>query len=163
MAWERSFASAVLDVDDFAAFQCWNGDRATPWIAVVEDYVRVSVLRAAVHILAFRDGNGELVAVSAFDPTDVEIPLIEPVAHPGWTLQVLAIRLQHQRNGHSREVYRQTFEAMCELNPARSLVTARIHRQHTGSMTAARRAGLDLFLTGTEFHTMLGELPDVLP
>lgn len=160
MAWNRSPASPVLDIDDFAAFQCWDGDSATPWIAMVENYVRARVLHAALHTLAFRDGD-ELVAVSAFDPIDIEIPLVEPIAQPGWKLQVVAIRLQRQRNGHSREVYKQTFEAMRELNPARSLVTAQIHRLHTGSMTAANRAGLDLFLTGTEFHTMVGELPDV--
>jgi hypothetical protein len=161
LAWQASFATPEVDVDEFAAFRCWDGDKNKPWIEQVENYVRVRVLKAALHTLAFRDGRGELVAVSAFDPTPIEIPVIKPVVHLGWQLQVVAICQRHQRNGRSREVYEQTFAAMRDTNSARTFVTAKIHREHRASLAAANRAGLELLMTGDPFHTMIVDLHDV--
>ena len=159
MAWERSFASPAGDVDDFAAFQCWSGQAGTPWIEEVENYVRVSVLSAALWTVAFRDEAGKLSAVSAFDPVPIEVPLCNPVENPGWKLQVVAVALDHQTQGRCREVYRETFAAMREADPQRLLVTANVHRQHAVSLKAAASAGLTLLMPGDEFHLVLGEVP----
>jgi hypothetical protein len=160
VSWERLIATHAADADDFANFQCWNGDRATPWIEEVENYVRVSVLRAAVWSVAFRDEKGKLAAVAAFDPVPIEVPLCNPVVNPGWKLQVVAIRLEYQAQGHSQMVFRETFEAMREANPDRILVTASIHRKHTASLKACERVGIAPFLPKDEHYWIaLGEVP----
>jgi hypothetical protein len=159
VSWERSFATYAADLDDYAAFQCWDGDRAKPWIAEVQDYVRVSALRHALYNVAFWDEEGELVAASAFDPQPVRIPLCSPAERPGWKLQALAICLEHQGQGHSRKVFAGTFAAMRELDARRTLVTASVHRDHRTSQEACERVGLTLLLPGPEFHTLLGEVP----
>lgn len=159
MPWERSFATHAADADDFATFRCCDRDTTTPWIAEVEDYVRVSALRHAIHIVAFRDEARGLVAVSAFDPVTIELPRCSPIETPGWKLQVVAICLQHQAQGRSEEVFQQTYDAMREVNPDRALVTARVHREHQASRAAAERAGLTLLMTGDDYHTVLGEVP----
>ena len=159
MGWERSFATYAADVDDFAAFECWDGDPATPWIAEVEDYVRVSALRHALFNVAFWDEQGKLVAASAFDPQPVRMPLCSPSESPGWKLQALAISLEHQAQGRSTEVFAETFAAMREADARRTLVTASLHREHTRSRKACERAGLTILLPGPEFHILLGEVP----
>jgi RimJ/RimL family protein N-acetyltransferase len=155
----RSFATRVLDTSEFAHFSCCPNP-GEPWVREAEDYVRGFVLGHATWVLAFRDEQNELVAVSAFDPRIIEVPLAQPVAHEGWHLQVVAIALQHQAQGLSRMVFEQTFEAMRDIAGHRVLVTANVHRAHTASRRAAARVGLlTLLPLDDDYLILLGQVP----
>lgn len=157
---QRTRASRDDDEDDFASFSCWDGNPHTPWIEEAENYVRGWVLRSAKHVLAFRDKEGHLVATSAFDERVISVPLVAPVDHGGWHLQVVAVELGHQRLGLSRQIFTQTLEAMHELDPARSLVTASAHRDHHASLKACAQAGITpFFLKDAHYWVLLGEVP----
>jgi RimJ/RimL family protein N-acetyltransferase len=160
VALRRSFATRVQDADEFARFACCPSG-GPPWIREAEDYVRVSVLSHATWVLAFRDDDDALVAVSAFDPRVISIPLNEPVDHLGWHLQVVAVRLDRQRERLSQEVFARTFAAMREIAPERLLVTAHVHREHRASRTAAERAGLELLVPKDDHYWLL--LGEVVP
>jgi RimJ/RimL family protein N-acetyltransferase len=154
-----SFAR-LEDEAEFASFSCWDGVAGTPWVEEVENYVRGWVLRDARHVVAVRSEDDELVAVAAFDERSIAVPLVAPVDHPGWHLLVVAIRLDHQGQGLSREVFDAVFEAMRRVDPERVLYTAYVHRENRASMRACARVGLLPFHPKDEhYHTLLGEVP----
>lgn len=157
----RSFATREYDEDAFAAFSSWAGRDGEPWIEEADNYVRVSVLRHAAHVLAFRDAARDLVAVSAFDERTIAVPLAAPVDHPGWHLQVVAIRVEDQRKGLSQLIFQETFAAMRELDPERVLVTAHAHKDHFASISACRQAGIEAFyMKDDDYWMLLGEVPE---
>jgi RimJ/RimL family protein N-acetyltransferase len=159
LALRRSFATRVLDADEFAGFRCCPNP-GEPWVQEAENYVRAFVLGHATWVLAFRDEQEELVAVSAFDPRIVEVPLAQPVAHEGWHLQVVAIAVEHQRQGVSRAVFDETFATMRDIAGHRVLVTANVHRDHVASRTAAERVGLlPLVPIDEHYWMLLGKVP----
>jgi RimJ/RimL family protein N-acetyltransferase len=125
-----------------------------------EDYVRCFALRHADFVLAFRDDDGKLVAVSAFDRRDIELPLNAPTTHPGWHLQVVALAVEHQSKGFAADVFAQTFEEMRAIATERIFVTATVHRDHRASLAAAARAGLTQLVQMDEHYwVLLGEVP----
>jgi hypothetical protein len=133
---DRSFALRGRDDDEFGRFECWDGDPATPWIGEAQDHARVWSLTTADHALAFRDDNGVLIAITAFSRGEIEIPLLGGTEQPCWDLQVLAIALDHQRQGLSEEVFLGTFAAMLELDRSRMYVRGRVHKDHHASRRA---------------------------
>ncbi|MGI8413461.1 MAG: hypothetical protein ACR2QA_13465 [Solirubrobacteraceae bacterium] len=154
----RSIATLADDAD-FAAF-CCCGDNDPAWIEEVEDYVRGSVLRRVEHTLAFRDGQGDLIAVSAFAERVIRVPIVDPVAHEGWHLQVVAISLEHQRQRLSKQIFEQTFAAMREIDASRVYVTANVHREHRSSRKACSEVGIDLWTPLDDHYVvLLGEVP----
>jgi RimJ/RimL family protein N-acetyltransferase len=155
-----SFATVERDANDFAHFQCWNGDPGLPWVEEAENYVRAWVLRRSENVLAFRDEGGALVAVSAFDPRVILVPIVNPVEHPGWHLQVVAIRLDQQGHGLSREIFTGTFAAMKSVDPNRVLYTANVHKDNRPSLRAGAAVGLLQFRRKDAFYLeLLGEVP----
>ena len=161
MPFERSIATQALDFEDLAAFSCCRGTDDPPWIKEAEHYIRVAALRHAGFVLAFRDAQGVLAAVSAFDLRDIHIPMSAPAPQPGWHLQVLALATAYQGKGRSTEVFMQTFEEMKAIAGERVLVTANVHNQHAASIAAAARAGLTYLVPKDEHYTvLLGEIPE---
>lgn len=160
-ALELQVTTATLANDaDFAAFSCWDGDDATPWIEEAENYVRGFVLRRAENVLAFRTAENELVAVSAFDERTIHVPIVNPVAHDGWHLQVVAIDCDHQKRQLSRQIFEATFAAMRDRDPSRVYVTARVHKDHSNSAKACDAVGLSLLRPNDEHYLiLLGEVP----
>jgi RimJ/RimL family protein N-acetyltransferase len=155
----RSFATRVLDTDEFATFRCC-GEPEEPWVLEAENYIRGFVLGHATWVLSFRDASGELIAVSAFDRRVIEVPLIRPERHEGWHLQVLAVSLQHQGRGLAKQVFEGTFGAMREIASDRVLVTANVHRENAASRVAAERSGLlPLQPLDEHYWVLLGEVP----
>jgi hypothetical protein len=156
-----SFARPEDDGDDFARFACWDGAPSTAWVAEVENYIRVWALRHAKYVVAFRNELGELVAVAAFDDRVIGVPLVNPVDHAGWHLLVIAIRLEDQRSGLSREVFDGVFAAMREVDPDRILYTAYVHRANRASFEACKRVDLlPLHLKDEHYWVLLGEVPE---
>lgn len=140
-------------------FACCGCGNEAPWTEEAENYVRGSVLRRSEHCLAFRDA-GELVAVSAFDPSTLGWPLNQPVDHPVWHLNVVAIALAHQSQGLSAEVFESTFEAMRQIDASRDVVTAFVHESHVASLNACARVGLEpLKPIDDDYWLLLGPLP----
>jgi len=148
------------DADEFAQFVCSQGAAAPPWEREAEAYVRAWVFRHAQYVLAHRNEDGALIGVSAFDETVIGVPLLSPLDHPGWHLQVVAISLDHQNQGHSHEVFDGTFEAMRQRDADRVFLTANVHRQHGVSQHACEKAGLTPWIPlDDEYWILLGELP----
>ena len=157
LAWQ--FAS-YADVDDLAAFACWDGDPAKPWEEEVENHIRGWVLRQHEHVLTFRHA-GELVAVSAFDPRFVGLPLVRPIDQPAWHLQVVAVRTESQGAGLVSEVLAGTFAAMQSVDTSRVLITATAHRENAKSLRVCAKVGLTWFRDIDEHYVeLLGEVPD---
>jgi RimJ/RimL family protein N-acetyltransferase len=126
-----------------------------------EDFVRGSVLRRVKYTLAFRDEQDALIAVSAFDERQIRVPVIDPVAHQGWHLQVVAIALPYQRLGISQMVFEETFAAMREIDESRIHVTANVHNEHRSSIKACAHVGLEYWIPKNEHFTILiGEVPE---
>ncbi len=160
MSLHWSFASREHDESDFARFQCWDGDERLPWVEEAENYVRASVLRHSQYVLAFRDQNDDLLAVSAFDPRVVLVPIVNPIEHPAWHLQVMAIRLDQQRRGLSAGVFKGTFAAMRSVDPHRVLYTANVHKDNRPSLKAGVAVGLWPFQKKDDHYLeLLGEVP----
>lgn len=152
-----SFAS-LEDDDEFSTFECWDGVAPLPWVAEVHNYVRGWVLRQEPFVLAFREDQ-ELVAVSAFRPSSIDLPLAEPISRDAWHLAVVGVRLQHQGQGLCQSVIEETFSRMREQDPARSLVTAFIHEDNGPSLRACARAGLiELHRRMTPFVLTVAEI-----
>ncbi len=148
------------DDDEFGTFSCWDGDPSAPWVAEVENYVRAWALRDAQYVLTFRDDEGTLVAVAAFDKRVISVPIVEPIDHPGWHLLVVAIRLQDQRKGLSRDVFGGIFEAMRAVDSDRVLYTAYVHIANRSSVEACARVELLPFVQKDEHYwILLGEVP----
>jgi RimJ/RimL family protein N-acetyltransferase len=161
LAFTRSIATQALDVDDLAAFSCCAGDDDPAWIREAENYIRVAALRHAGFVLAFRDDQGVLAAVSAFDLRDIHIPLNAPAPQPGWHLQVLALGTKYQRKGHSKEIFLQTFDEMRNIASERVLVTAYVHTDHAHSIHACAQVGLTYLQPKDEqYKILLGEVPE---
>jgi hypothetical protein len=155
-----SRAIAGRDDEDFAAFECWDGDPTAYWSEEVENYVRGSVLRHAHYVLAFRDGDGKLAAVSAFDSRVIQVPLVAPSSHPTWHLQVIAVRLDLQGHHVADQVFAETFRAMRDEDKNRDIVTGNVHRANAPSRHACARHGLDSFLPlDADYDIVLGEIP----
>ncbi len=137
-----SFATLADDAE-FAKFSCCPPDGAG-WLREVENYVRVSALKRAEHVLVLRDDGSELLAVSAFDSRTIDfVPINHPIEVGGWHLYAVAVRLTDQRKGICAELFARTFEAMRTLNRTRSLVTADVHRHNDASIRACAKAGLE--------------------
>lgn len=158
MTFERSFATLVDDAE-FASFRCCDEGNAAPWTEEAENYARVAALKRSEHCLAFRDA-GELVAVSAFDRAELAWPIAQPVEHRIWRLNVVAVALGRQRAGLSTEVFRQTFEAMIELDATRKAVSAYVHESHIASLRACERVGLEPLKPHEDgYWLLLGPVP----
>ena len=143
------------------AFRCWDGTPDIPWVEETENYVRAWMLGTAEHVLLFRDPEGELVAVAAFDRRTVEVPLVAPQAHPSWHLQVIAIDLDHQNQHLFDEVLPGVYEEMRRLDPERVLFTGHVHHQNTASLRAAARHDIDHFFWRDDHYVVvLGEVPE---
>lgn len=118
------------------------------------------MLREAQETLAFRTEQGELVAVSAFDPRVITFPPTEPIEHQGWHLHVVAIALEYQRQGLCGQVLQETFAAMRDIDSSRVFVTANVHNEHRSSIKACATAGLTFWLPKDEHYSILfGEVP----
>jgi hypothetical protein len=157
---KRSVAT-LADDREFAKFCCCPAEAAA-WQREPENYVRAHALRRADHVLTLRSDEDELVAVSAFNRSWAEhIPLVEPRRLPAWFLLVIAIRSQDQEKGLSAELFDHTFAAMREIDRTRSLVMARVHRQHRASLETCGKVGLEpLALTDDEeYQDLLGMVP----
>jgi RimJ/RimL family protein N-acetyltransferase len=155
---ERSLAIRGRDDAEFARFQCWDGNAATPWVELAEEYARVWALRISDHVLAFRDDDGELIAVSAFSRGAIDIPFIGGAEHPAWYIEVVAIAVDHQRQGLSQDVFVGTFEIMQELDPTRILVTGKVHKDHSASRKACAAVGMHgLFEENDGYWIVLGD------
>jgi hypothetical protein len=155
-----SFATEY-DTGEFSQFTCCTDASAPPWVREAEIYVRDWALRRAQHVLAHRNGAGALVAVSAFDRTTIGIPLLSPLDHPGWHLQVVAILDDHQNQRLSREVFDNTFVAMTQLDVDRVFVTANVHRDHAVSLRACANVGLEPWIPlDDHYWILLGEVPN---
>lgn len=160
MALRWELADRTRDDAEYADFACWDGRPGRPWIEEVENYVRGWVLRDARHVLSFRTDGGQLAAVAAFNEHVVQVPLVEPVDHPAWLLTVVAVHLDHQRNGLSGEVFAGVFEAMRRFDPARVLIAGRVHRRHRASVSACKKVELRPWRSIDEHYVeLLGEVP----
>lgn len=158
LVWTR--ADASRDAADFESFNCWNGNAGVPWVEEVENYVRWWVLDDAQYVVAGRDDGGRLAAVAAFDERVIAVPLVAPIDHPGWHLQVVAIRLDLQASRLFDEVIETTFRIMRSIDPERILVTARVHGANRESLRACARHDLDPFVgLNDDYVDLLGEVP----
>lgn len=160
MTLSRSFAGRDDD-GDFAAFCCWDGSDGKPWLEEVENYIRGALLRQPdMYMLAFRE-EGQLVAVSAFYKRTIGLPALDPIDHDAWHLEVMAVRLDRQGQGLSREVLDQTLAVMLEADPERVLIVGVAHRDNTPAFAAGAQIGLIKFVQQDEHYWVLvGELPD---
>ncbi len=148
------------DADEFEQFSCSNGS-TEPWVKEADFYVRYSVLHQAQYVLSHRDESGTLIAISAFDAIVVGIPVISPLDHPGWHIQVVAIADDNQNLGRSQEVFSGTFQAMGQLDSDRVFVTANVHAHHVMSNRACARAGLIPWVPLDDIYwILLGEVPE---
>lgn len=155
-------ATATLADDAaFAAFNCWDPNTDAPWVEETENYIRGALLRQPDnHTLAFRDGDA-LVAVSSFYKSSIELPLVQPDTHPTWHLDVVAITLDRQGDGHSLEVYQGTLRAMRKIDSGPVLVTARAHEQNDAAFESAKHIGLfRLYPWDDSYWVLLGELAE---
>jgi hypothetical protein len=140
----RAFATRADD-EEFSRFSCWDGNSALPWVEEVEDDIRGGwIFKRAEHVVAIRD-DGDLVAVSAFFPRDIGLPVVAPVPQLGWHLHALAVRLDLQRSGLSVVALEQTFAAMREIDPNRDLFTVRVHQDNVASTRLCGRYQLAPF------------------
>lgn len=83
---------------------------------------------------------------------------------PGWLLQVVAVRLDEQRNGRSTEVFEGTFEAMRTLDGTRAVIRANVHKDNAASIKACKKVGLiELMPLDGEgpYWVFLGRVPGV--
>lgn len=148
------------DAEEFAAFVCCDRETADPWVIEAENYVRGWVLGHADHVVAHRNEAGVLVAVTAFDHSVIGIPIRNPLDHPGWHLQVVAVSADQQNQGLSSEIVSGTFEAMRSVDRDRVYVTANVHRNNRASLTACDRAGIQLwYQRDDDYLVLLGEVP----
>ncbi len=161
----RSPANRADDAE-FAEFCCCDSD-APAWEVEAENYVRASALGHSEHVLAMRNDDGLLVAVSAFTRRDIEIvPVAQPTQQVGWHLQVMAVRLEHQRQGVCGEAFALTFEAMRELDDRRGLITAHVHKDHGPSLAACEKVGLERLMPlgqDEDYWVLLGTVPGLNP
>ena len=156
-----SWATAA-DAEEFENFACC-GERREPWVLEAETYVRYWVLRQAQYVLTHRDEHGSLVAVSAFDEAVIGLPLQSPTDHAGWHIQVVAVGVEYQNQGHSAQVFASTFDAMRQLDPERVFVTANVHQDHVISNRTCARAGLTRWIPlDAVYWTLLGDVPELL-
>jgi hypothetical protein len=151
------------------AFRCWTGDEEfDPWVAEVEDFVRMIALKTADHVLLFESESGDLAGVSAFDREDYAPS--GPFHVPIWRLEAIALSLAWQGTSvdadidgcpgtmkASEYVLRGTFRRMLELDPRRTFLVGRIHNDNRASMKATARVGLDQL-----GQRVLGEYLEVL-
>jgi hypothetical protein len=162
--------SKAADGHDLLGFTCWDGDPEEPWVAEVESYVRALALKSADHTLVFRDDDGELAAVTAFDSRDIRPFEAARYLVPGWHLQVVAVSLSYQRTVVESDiarcapemkaaeyVHRATYGHMLGLDSGRVAVTARVHEDNRRSMRAAARVDLHRTVReDLEYWRMLG-------
>lgn len=160
MALSWSYATPDDDTDEYREFNCWDGDDHFPWVEEVENFIRHWVLRKTPHVLSFRAADGELAAVAAFERRNIYVPLVDPELHAGWHLQVVAVRLEDQSNGLSRDIFTGVFEAMRQHDDERILYTAHVHRENGASIAACAKVGLDLLHPKDDHYwVLLGEVP----
>jgi hypothetical protein len=164
-----SVATKAADGHDLLGFSCWNraAEEGANWLLEVEEYVQRVAVGSAYRTLTFRDSDGKLRGVTAFDKRAVQLGR---VVHSGWHLQVVALaadfrgRLAHSDIEGTKDLmpaseylFRRTFVEMRAIDPDRQLVTARVHDDNLRSVAAARR--VDLLRTEREtddYWLMLG-------
>jgi len=159
MVFLRSWAG-LADDDEFALFRCQpSGAASPPWTEEAENYIRARLLRRqGSRVLAFRE-DGHLIAVSSFYPSEVGIPVVSPVVHPAWHLEVLAVTHSRQRTGFGLQVLDQTLVAMRETDPTRVLVVARAHVNNRASLALCARRDITPFVREGDYWKLLGEVP----
>lgn len=152
-------------------FSCWDGDEDEYWAHEAEYFIRQRAIAETYRTLVFRDHDGLVAAVSAFDKRGVRPNEAAKFVHDGWLLQVVGVRrdLQGGRVESdvascpgtmrvSEYVFRKTFERMRELDPTREVVTARVHEENRRSIEAARRVGLERTVReDADYWRMLGK------
>ena len=147
------------DQDSLARFCCWNSDPEYWRTLEVENHIRGFVLSNSENVVLFED-EGELLAVSAFGRTTIGIPLVDPRHQPCWHVDLVAVTLDRQSQGLSREVFAGTFERMRELDPQCFLITGLIHENNLASLNAAQKVGIMPFTpAGDGYWRVLGEVP----
>lgn len=126
--------------------------------------MRGSVLGHSEYVLAMRDEQGLLVAVSGFKRRLVEIvPVAQPIQQPGWHLHVMAVRLEHQQQEICGQAFVHTFDAMREIDDTRSLITAHVHKNHRPSLAACEKVGLEPLVPlgqDQDYWILLGRVPE---
>ena len=156
---QRSFAGPD-DRDDLAQFDCWDGNPEEPWADEAQNYVRAWVLSKSAHTIVFKDADGQIVGVSAFSPRLIGLPLVQPVEHPAWHVDVVAVVRRLQGNGFAQQIFAGTFEAMQQCGPDRILATANVHRNNARSLSACAKAGLHALMPlDDHYWILLGEVP----
>jgi ribosomal protein S18 acetylase RimI-like enzyme len=150
--------ASLEDDAAFAAFSCIaSATQSTAWLEEVENYVRARVLRDRdQHVLAFREED-ELVAVSAFRKSELELP-IQPAVHPAWHLEVLAVADGRQRAGVGLQVLDHTLSAMREIDSERVFVVAVAHRDNDASIALCAKRGITRFVPHGAYWVLVGEL-----
>jgi hypothetical protein len=141
------------DAHALFGFSCWAGGDDEPWAQDADDYVRLFALKEANRTLIFRDSDGEVVGVSAFDRRDIRPS--GRVVVLGWHLQVVALTVPWRGKfvacelprcdgvmKASEYVLRRTYQRMLAIDPRRSLVTARVHEDNMASVRACERVDL---------------------
>ncbi len=151
--------ASLEDDAAFAAFSCLaTGTPSTPWLEEVENYVRARVLRVPdLHVLAFRDGD-ELIAVSAFYESEIELPANQPAGYPAWHLEVVAVAHPRQRNGVGLEVLDHTLSVMRDISPDRVFVVARAHLKNRASIGLCAKRGITPYVPSGTYWVMVGDL-----
>jgi hypothetical protein len=134
--------ATLADVAAFDGFRCCDPDEADPWALEAENYVRAAVLKQAGNrTLAFREGD-DLVAISSFYKSSIELPLLSPSLHEAWHLDVVALHLHHQGSHRSGEVFERTVDAMRAADPAPVFIKALSHKDNAAALAAAKCIGL---------------------
>jgi hypothetical protein len=154
-----SFATAA-DRDELAQFVCWDGNPYEPWVEEAQNFVRAWMLSRTQHCLMTRGEARRLIAVAAFDPRVIGLPLVRPIDHNAWHIQVLAVSLPFQAHGLAASIFDQVFAAMRQLDPDRVLVTANVHRDNHHSLSACSKVGITPLVPVEEaYWLLLGEVP----
>jgi hypothetical protein len=126
-----------------AAFCCCS-DGAPRWRQEVENFLRTAVLRRADHVVGLWSDEGDLVAVSGFNPLVIKgLPVNSPINLPGWDLLVLGVSLDHQGNGHGKGLLTETLKIMAQTDVTRTVVKARAHCENHASLHICTQAGIE--------------------
>jgi ribosomal protein S18 acetylase RimI-like enzyme len=155
----RRFSAGPDDDAQFAAFTCWDGDLAKPWAHEAQNYIRAAVLRQPdTHVLKWCDGTN-LVAVVSFGTRIIGLPLLDPVDHTVWHLDVMGVARDRQQQGHAPSALQETLHAMRAEDPARAIVTADVHRLNSPAIRTLRSVGItELIQKDADYWIFLGEL-----
>lgn len=144
---------------EFVAFDA-AGDADEPWVLEAANFVSFHVLHKTEHCLGFRADDGRLAAVAAFDRRTIALPFPGLEAVSGWHLQVVAVRADLQNQHLADEVFAAVFAHMKHIDPARTLLTANVHRDNEPSRRACARHGVTyLRPLDDDYNVLLGDVP----